>query len=42
MFEDFREAENLYQDYQAVEGFSDEEYDEMLVALRHLADQPEA
>jgi hypothetical protein len=41
VLEDFREAENLYRDYQEAEGFTDEEYDEMLKALRRLADQPE-
>jgi hypothetical protein len=41
VLESFPDAESLYGDYQAAEGFTDEQYDEMLKALRRLADQPE-
>jgi hypothetical protein len=41
VLEDFQQTDNLYRDYQEVEGFTDDEYDEMLKALRRLASQPE-
>ena len=41
VLEAFPDAENVYRDYQEAEGFTDEEYEAMLVALRRLASQPE-
>ena len=40
VLEAFPDAGSIFRDYQEVEGFSDEEYKAMLVALRRLASQP--